>query len=1125
MANTVRKYQVTTSNPTASLFQFWPLDLAMLLFSALILVLVLRFLDFEDTRIIYNAWTYLIGVPAAMVIFSMVLRVVVNRVVEKSMQLSFLASVIIHLILLLTALNVVIFARYWPDIFESNTVERTPRQITVPEYFKPTLAGNQQKPDYLRPVQTEHDAKPTEANKAVRPNESELKPVELPTHEKRTESTVVPFTIPKAEPTPSQPSVAELSQTLDRQPTRTEEPESQKLELPKVDEEPAPASQLEATNIADNETPRTPNPRESVTLPSEMSELPKPRLESVPELPKQSAAKATLPEIASAEKALPRQTINPRQALAKQYIEMPAVAESDNSANPSAAQARDIEPSPKPLAASPTLAIPEANLNRAAASPSASRPLPSQFKSSVGQQMVEVTPGDQRQTLTRKSAGGIASMPAPTAARVIAPAAVDSDRTADESSSPSQAMDRMVLDRDSAVSRQSAASSIANMASGPEVAIDKPRASSSNTGTTPMGLSAADSNKEGPAITDATANSPGSAKSLSRSQTMAEPQGTGAVASSGIIPYEIQDASAEGGSQSPAGDSTDPNQAMRELESRQGDLQGPFRDGANVAAVGGPVNFGNTTTGPKPSFSGMVGDSDSQASSALSTIESAEIGQMSGSTRQRNPALSNTEGQGIAAKAIDIPQADDGTVSPSIGELGALDPANDSMGNSKFGKGESVRSSFTLDGRTEPSASQLLGEPTKGLDPTPRDIRLPEINQGDLQTQRFLRSDVGGPTIAGAGVPVPAPAFSRRLDRNREKSPDDSLGPLGPETEEAIERGLAFLAKHQREDGSWHLEDFDTKVDIRSDAAATALAVLAFQGAGYTHRQFEYAAVVSKALQYLVDHQKSNGDLYIPMDTVSDQNAWLYTHSIAALALSEAYGMTQDATLQEPAQRAVNFMVASQDKTLGGWRYRPGTGTDTSVTGWFMMALKSAQLAGLDVPKETFLGIQRWVEKSQASTDQPHLYRYNWMAPDTENQRHGRMPTPVMTSVGLLLRLHLGWQRDNPNMIRGAEFLLERPPAMGTAEAPARDTYYWYYSSQVLFHMGGDYWRQWNQRLHPLLINSQVRDGDMSGSWEPLGEIPDAWGKFGGRLYVTTLNLLSLEVYYRHLPLYDATAK
>jgi hypothetical protein len=130
-----------------------------------------------------------------------------------------------------------------------------------------------------------------------------------------------------------------------------------------------------------------------------------------------------------------------------------------------------------------------------------------------------------------------------------------------------------------------------------------------------------------------------------------------------------------------------------------------------------------------------------------------------------------------------------------------------------------------------------------------------------------------------------------------------------------------------------------------------------------------------------------------------------------------------------------------------------------------------------------------------------------------------------MTAVGLLMRLYTGWKRDNANLAKGADFLKDNLPALGTPREPQRDTYYWYYGTQVMFHMGGEHWQAWNSRLHPLLVGTQVRAGPLAGSWDPKGVVPDRWGPHGGRLYVTTLNLLSLEVYYRHLPLYEETAR
>ena len=75
-----------------------------------------------------------------------------------------------------------------------------------------------------------------------------------------------------------------------------------------------------------------------------------------------------------------------------------------------------------------------------------------------------------------------------------------------------------------------------------------------------------------------------------------------------------------------------------------------------------------------------------------------------------------------------------------------------------------------------------------------------------------------------------------------------------------------------------------------------------------------------------------------------------------------------------------------------------------------------------------------------------------------------------------------------------------------------------------MFHMGGDYWDRWNRHLNPLLLETQIKVGPEAGSWDPELPIPDRWSAHAGRLYVTTMNLLNLEVYYRHLPIYEETA-
>lgn len=397
---------------------------------------------------------------------------------------------------------------------------------------------------------------------------------------------------------------------------------------------------------------------------------------------------------------------------------------------------------------------------------------------------------------------------------------------------------------------------------------------------------------------------------------------------------------------------------------------------------------------------------------------------------------------------------------------------------------------------------------------------------------RFVRREVGGTPAVNLTAVAPTEAFAQRL-RPKNEGEQSGGGGLPPMTEEAIEAGLAFLAKHQMPDGSWSFANFgrgrpgyeNETATLESDTAATGLALLAFQGGGYTHQHGKYKDTVRKALEFLVRHQKPDGDFYIRTGGPSDAAMWLYSHGVASIAMAEAYGMTQDPSLREPAQKAMDFIIASQHKSRGGWRYSPNYDSDTSVTGWMMMALKSGELAGLDVPSETFRNVEKWLDSAQKSPTERHLYVYNPLAPDTPQQRHGRRPNPTMTSVGLLMRLYTGWKRDNVHLVAGAEYLLSHPPAIGTRREPQRDAYYWYYATQVLFHMGGDYWRTWNEQLHPMLIESQEKTGPMAGSWNPRTPVPDRWGPHCGRLYVTTLNLLSLEVYYRHLPLYVETAK
>jgi hypothetical protein len=414
-----------------------------------------------------------------------------------------------------------------------------------------------------------------------------------------------------------------------------------------------------------------------------------------------------------------------------------------------------------------------------------------------------------------------------------------------------------------------------------------------------------------------------------------------------------------------------------------------------------------------------------------------------------------------------------------------------------------------------------LPAPAAGL--IPSELQ-PEIASMELHRQARPRRQIGGPATPAGTKIAAVESFSRRVMRTSGGAASSAPGLGGPATEEAIERGLAYLASIQNEDGSWSLQGHGDQVLLRSDSAATGLCLLAFQGAGYTHKQHQHAAVVSKGLKFLLDHQRTSGNLYRSENEVSDRNVMFYSHGIASLALCEAYGMTQDPELRQAAQDALNYIMATQHLKRGGWRYTPQVSSDTSVTGWMMMALKSGELSGLEVSQETYDGIDRWLALARQDSDRLDRYRYNPFAPDTPQQRHGRQPTPTMTAVGMLMRMYNGWRREHPAMQSAAEYLLKHPPQLGERRRPLRDGYYWYYATQFMFHMGGDYWNRWNRFLNPLLLETQIKVGPEAGSWDPELPVPDRWSTHAGRLYVTTMNLLNLEVFYRHLPIYEETA-
>jgi hypothetical protein len=401
---------------------------------------------------------------------------------------------------------------------------------------------------------------------------------------------------------------------------------------------------------------------------------------------------------------------------------------------------------------------------------------------------------------------------------------------------------------------------------------------------------------------------------------------------------------------------------------------------------------------------------------------------------------------------------------------------------------------------------QVVPQPVKEPEPEDAKTKEPPVEKPNSSPPKMTEtSDAPGAAVAKATAPAVAALLDGR-EEGRRAALVQAFGGSN-ETEAAVARALAWLAKQQdKKDGLWSLQG--PYVDGGSQEnrlAATAMALLAFQGAGNTPGAGKYSIVVKRGWQALVKKQLADGrfDFTPPIPS----HHALYSHAQATIAACELSGMTRDQAHARPAQLALDYAIAAQGSN-GGWRYEPGHDGDMSVTGWYMMALKSGQMAGLEVPQACFDRLESFLES--VAVQDGSRYGYRVEAPD----RQPAQVTDAISAEGLLCRQYLGWRPRDRRLAAGLELLLAAKPFDWEKD---KDVYAWYYITQVAHHTGGDPWRRWNDRMTAVLPAAQVQKNAEAGSWDPA---LDKWGHIGGRLFTTCFCTLMLEVYYRHLPLY-----
>ena len=287
---------------------------------------------------------------------------------------------------------------------------------------------------------------------------------------------------------------------------------------------------------------------------------------------------------------------------------------------------------------------------------------------------------------------------------------------------------------------------------------------------------------------------------------------------------------------------------------------------------------------------------------------------------------------------------------------------------------------------------------------------------------------------------------------------------ITPATEEAIQRGLAYLASHQQEDGTL------TSGGYRGNVAVVGLTGLAMMAGGNTPNRGPYGQETARALDYILAHTQESGFIIGPPDSVSQGP--MYGHGFATLFLGEAYGMSPRPELRDKLARAVKLIVNTQNRD-GGWRYRPERAdADISVTICQVMALRAARNAGLHVPNETITRSIDYVKRSQ-NPDGGFMY--------TLQQSGG---SRFARSAAGVVALYSAGVYEGPELSRGIDYLMKflpggstSDPAVGTEQVRSFYFYGHYYAVQAMWHRGGDAWTQWFPAVRDEMLSLQQDDG------------------------------------------------
>ena len=331
---------------------------------------------------------------------------------------------------------------------------------------------------------------------------------------------------------------------------------------------------------------------------------------------------------------------------------------------------------------------------------------------------------------------------------------------------------------------------------------------------------------------------------------------------------------------------------------------------------------------------------------------------------------------------------------------------------------------------------------------------------------------------------------------------------ITPESEKALDRGLAWLAANQGSGGNWG----------SNDLGLVSMGLLAFLADGHLPGRGKYGETTERALKYILRNAKPSGLL-----NISAPNHDMYNHGLTTFVLGQVYGVTGDPRIGNVLDRALK-LIANTQCNDGGWDYhaRPqARGHDLSLSVMQAKALRSAMDSGFEVPREVVnLAIQD-VRKHYAPKGSSRS------APEDQQRRvpgqftyEGSRGSLAMAAAGVVCMQEFGqyddWRIDK-SMTVITEQIAKKKAQRNSGKLPM-DAYTLYYVAQALYQKGGKPWREHYPHLRDILVESQrSTPGQKStdGMWENTQWRSGQPGKMWG----TATACFVLAIPNRYLPI------